>query len=214
KHVDIQLSGCTESDKEFEMEQDGDEIFHSDFKKQGLVMKLPDFADPINWPTAYEFSVSEQEICKHNLDLAVSVYKNPPEALDVPQNSIYSKSNVELGAQNTLICHSMRFFPPPVRIRWTRNGEDVTESSTLSQYYPNEDNTYNQFSHLPFTPQQGDVYSCTVEHKALQIPDTMTWDVDVKLPSVGPAVFCGLGLAVGLLGVATGTFFLVKGNQC
>ncbi|MCJ8735436.1 hypothetical protein PDJAM_G00246880 [Pangasius djambal] len=214
KHVDIVLSGCSDSDKEFVSEHDGEELFHSDFKKQVLVNELPDFADRIDLPGGYEYSVSEQETCKHNLDVAVTSYKNPPEALDVPQNSVYSKSNVELGAQNTLICHSARFFPPPVRIRWTRNGVDVTESSTLSQFYPNKDNTYNQFSHLLFTPQEGDVYTCTVEHKALQTPDTKTWEVDVELPSVGPAVFCGVGLAVGLLGVATGTFFLVKGNRC
>ncbi|XP_058246346.1 RLA class II histocompatibility antigen, DP alpha-1 chain-like [Hemibagrus wyckioides] len=214
KHVDIQLSGCTESDKEHVREHDEEEMIHSDFKKQALVVKLPDFADPIQWPTAYDFSVSEQEGCKHNLDLAVSVYKNPPEPLDPPQNSIYPRDNVRLGSESTLICHSARFFPPPVRIRWSRNGEDVTDKSTLSQFYPNEDNTYNQFSHLPFTPQEGDIYTCTVEHKALGTPDTRTWEVDVELPSVGPSVFCGVGLAVGLLGVATGTFFLVKGNQC
>ena len=28
----------------------------------------------------------------------------------------------------------------------------------------------------------------------------------------GPAVFCGLGLTFGLLGVAAGTFFFVKGR--
>ncbi|TKS80466.1 hypothetical protein D9C73_014566 [Collichthys lucidus] len=39
-------------------------------------------------------------------------------------------------------------------------------------------------------------------------------DVEVKQPGVGPAVFCGLGLTVGLLGVAAGTFFLIKGNEC
>lgn len=38
--------------------------------------------------------------------------------------------------------------------------------------------------------------------------------VEVKQPGVGPAVFCGLGLTFGLLGVAAGTFFLIKGNEC
>ncbi|GAA6085352.1 H-2 class II histocompatibility antigen, A-U alpha chain-like [Tachysurus ichikawai] len=214
KHVDIQLIGCTESDKEYMIEHDDEEMIHSDFKKQDLVMKLPDFADPIQWPGAYEQSVSEQEICKHNLDVAVTSYKNPPEALDAPQNSIYPRDNVRLGSESTLICHSTHFFPPPVTVRWTKNGEDVTDKSTLSQFYPNKDNTYNQFSHLSFTPQEGDIYTCTVEHKALDSPDTRTWEVNVELPSVGPSVFCGVGLFVGLLGVATGTFFLVKGNKC
>ncbi len=39
-------------------------------------------------------------------------------------------------------------------------------------------------------------------------------DVEVAIPSVGPAVFCGVGLTLGLLGVAMGTFFIVKGNKC
>ncbi|KAK3565881.1 hypothetical protein QTP86_019641 [Hemibagrus guttatus] len=174
-HVDIILNGCSESDKEFEVENDGEELGHSDFKKQVFVKELPDFTDPMDFSGFYEQSVSVQDICKHNLDLAVRVYKNPPEALDVPENAIYSKRNVELGAQNTLICHSARFFPPPVHIRWTKNSVDVTDKSSLSQFYPNEDNTFNQFSHLHFTPQEGDVYTCTVEHKALDTPDTRTW---------------------------------------
>ncbi|KAM9475046.1 H-2 class II histocompatibility antigen, I-E alpha chain-like [Clarias gariepinus] len=215
QHVDLSLSGCSSgSAKEYVAELDGEEILHTDFKRQILVNKLPDFAEPFERTCAYKHSVLEQKICKLNLDLAVKVYKNPSEALDIPQNSIYSKSNVELEAQNTLVCHSGSFFPPPVRITWTRNGVNVTDESTLSQFYPNKDNTYNQFSHLHFTPKEGDVYTCTVEHKALETPDTKTWEVDVELPSVGPAVFCGVGLAVGLLGVVTGTFFLIKGNRC
>lgn len=39
-------------------------------------------------------------------------------------------------------------------------------------------------------------------------------EVEVEQPSVGPAVFCGFGLTIGLLGVAVGTFFLIKGNEC
>ncbi len=39
-------------------------------------------------------------------------------------------------------------------------------------------------------------------------------EVDVAVPGVGPAVFCGVGLSLGLLGVAAGTFFLIKGNNC
>ncbi|KAF7694854.1 hypothetical protein HF521_006577 [Silurus meridionalis] len=148
-------------------------------------MKTPDFADPIEWHDGYKYSVIEQDACKHNLDFAIKAFKNPSEALDAPQSSIYPRDDVHLGSKSTLVCFSTRFFPPPVRIRWTRNGLNVTDESTLSQYYPNKDNTYNQFSHLPFTPQEGDVYTCTVEHKALQIPKTITWvEPQVKVRSV------------------------------
>ncbi|MCM8651674.1 hypothetical protein MZO44_16465, partial [Lactiplantibacillus sp. E932] len=81
-------------------------------------------------------------------------------------------------------------------------------------YRPKDDGTYNIFSSLPFTPEEGDIYSCTVNHVALDQPQTKTWEVDVAVPGVGPAVFCGVGLSLGLLGVAAGTFFLIKGNNC
>ncbi|XP_026801615.3 H-2 class II histocompatibility antigen, I-E alpha chain-like [Pangasianodon hypophthalmus] len=214
KHHQMEIVACSNTDKEYMRGADGEEKFYADFEKKKGVIMLPPFADPIQFPGAYEFAESNMPICQQNLQVLIKDFKDQPVAQDAPQSSIYARDDIQLGSQNTLICHFTRFFPPPVRVRWTKNNMDVTDKSTLSQYYPNKDNTYNQFSHLPFTPQEGDVYTCTVEHKALQIPDTKTWEVDVELPSVGPAVFCGVGLAVGLLGVATGTFFLVKGNQC
>merc|ERR1711977_749203 len=80
--------------------------------------------------------------------------------------------------------------------------------------YPNKDGSFSQTSRLDFIPQQGDMYSCSVTHPALKLGMTRMYDVNVQLPSIGPAVFCGLGLTVGLLGVASGTFFLIKGNEC
>ncbi|KAM6979705.1 HLA class II histocompatibility antigen, DP alpha 1 chain-like [Aplochiton taeniatus] len=133
---------------------------------------------------------------------------------DPPVSAIYTRDVVELGAENTLICHVTGFYPAPVNVWWTRNGQNVTEGVGISVPYPNKDRTYNQFAHLRFTPEEGDIYTCSVEHRALTEPLTRMWDVEVSPPSVGPAVFCGVGLTLGLLGVATGTFFLIKGNEC
>ncbi|XP_053480039.1 H-2 class II histocompatibility antigen, A-U alpha chain [Ictalurus furcatus] len=210
----LQLSACSETDKEFMLGADGEELFYADFKKKDIVNALPPFADPGQLPAGFAAAEGATANCQANLQVLSGDFKDKPLPHDAPQSSIYPSDDVQLGSKNTLICHAIRFFPPPVHVRWTKNNLDVTDESSLSQYYLNEDKTYNQFSHLPFTPQEGDVYTCTVEHEALQTPDTRTWEVDVELPSVGPAVFCGVGLAVGLLGVATGTFFLVKGNQC
>ncbi|KAB5567900.1 hypothetical protein PHYPO_G00238110 [Pangasianodon hypophthalmus] len=209
----MEITACSDTDKEYMIGDDEEVWFYADFvKKQGVIWRLRSLIRSVT--PGYEGAETNMPICKQNLEAWRKDFKDMPVAQDAPQSSIYPKQKMQLGSANTLICHSARFFPPPVRVRWTKNNVDVTDKSTLSQYYPNEDKTFNQFSHLPFTPQEGDVYTCTVEHKALQIPDTKTWEVDVELPSVGPAVFCGVGLAVGLLGVATGTFFLVKGNQC
>lgn len=94
---------------------------------------------------------------------------------DPPQTSIYSRNDVVLGVENTLICRVTGFFPPTVRVSWTKNNVIVTENVTLSQYRPNNDGTYNLFSTLKIIPLEGEMYSCTVDHKALQQPQTKIW---------------------------------------
>ncbi|XP_037392177.1 H-2 class II histocompatibility antigen, A-K alpha chain-like [Pygocentrus nattereri] len=215
KHKDIRLVVCSDTEKEQIYGLDGEEMWHADFTQGKEVMTMPDFADPSYYEEgAYEGAVANAETCKQNLALFVKATKSPAEPKVAPQTSIYSKSDVELGARNTLICHITGFYPARVGVQWTRNDVKVTDEASLSRYYVTDDRTFNLISTLSFTPKQGDIYTCTVEHVALDRPLTKTWDVQVALPSVGPAVFCGVGLAAGLLGVAAGTFFLVKGNNC
>ncbi|KAL6456317.1 hypothetical protein MHYP_G00348600 [Metynnis hypsauchen] len=215
QHKDLSLRLCSETDKEMIYGLDGEEKWHADFIQEKGVMTLPDFADPHSYEEgSYQGAVANMEICKQNLDVFVEDTKSPAEPKVAPQTSIYSKSDVQLGSKNTLICHITGFYPPQVGVQWTRNNVKVTDEASLSRYYINDDGTFNLISTLSFTPEQGDIYTCTVEHVALKIPLTKTWDVQDTLPGVGPAVFCGVGLAAGLLGVAAGTFFLVKGNNC
>ncbi|KPP59065.1 hypothetical protein Z043_123051, partial [Scleropages formosus] len=68
---------------------------------------------------------------------------------------------------------------------------------------------------FPPPVKEGDVYSCTVEHKGFPEPETRFWDVEIQDTSdIGKTVFCGVGLTLGFLGVGVGTFFLIKGNNC
>ncbi|KAG1951012.1 HLA class II histocompatibility antigen, DP alpha 1 chain-like [Pimephales promelas] len=212
-HEQFVLSGCSNTDKEFMYGVDGEERLYADFVKGVEVDALPDFVEHYPYPGFYDSASADIQICLANLDVAIKAYKNPQEKMDKPQTSIYTKNDVQLNVENVLICHVTGFFPPPVRVSWTKNNEVFKEDS-LSQYRPNDDGTYNIFSSLKFTPVEGDIYSCTVNHTSLEEPQTKTWDVEVPVPSVGPAVFCGVGLSLGLLGVAAGTFFLIKGNNC
>ncbi|KAF5891094.1 MHC class II beta chain, partial [Clarias magur] len=174
KHHQTALSACSDTDQEYMRGLDEDEVFYSDFtNKRGVVM-LPPFSDSTEFPGLYEFSESEMICCKQTLQLWKKEFKDTPVSEDAPQNTIYPRDDIQLGSENTLVCHSTRFFPPPISVRWTKNNVDVTNTSTTSRYYPNRDGTYNQFSHLPFTPQEGDVYTCTVQHKTLETPDTKT----------------------------------------
>ncbi|XP_073675475.1 H-2 class II histocompatibility antigen, I-E alpha chain-like [Garra rufa] len=214
-HEDFGIGICSNTEAEGMYGFDGEEMWHADFNQKRGVETLPDFGDPMSFSGFYEFIVGETEMCRSNLAKTIKGFKSPPPEMDAPQTSIYPKDNVELGVQNTLICHVTGFYPPSLSVSWTKNNVNVTDSMSLSQYRPRNDGTFNIFSTLKFTPAEGDIYSCTVNHRALSgQPQTKTWDVDVALPSVGPAVFCGVGLTLGLLGVAAGTFFLIKGNNC
>ncbi|XP_076859332.1 H-2 class II histocompatibility antigen, A-Q alpha chain-like [Brachyhypopomus gauderio] len=214
-HRDLGFAMCSDTNGEYLYGVDGEEMGHADFTKKEFVMTLPDFADPLTYGEgAYEAAVGEVDICRTNLNNHKKAFNYPAEAKNPPQSSIYFKDDVLLESKNTLICYITGFYPPQAGVSWTRNNVNMTDEATLSRYYLTTDGNFNLVSALSFTPQQGDIYTCTVQHSALDRPLTKTWEVDVSLPSVGPSVFCGVGLAVGLLGVATGTFFLIKGNQC
>lgn len=94
---------------------------------------------------------------------------------DPPETSIYPKTAVELGVQNTLICHVTGFFPPPVNVSWTKNNVMVTDGVSLSQNRPRDDGSFHMFSSLKILPEERDIYSCTVNHRALQAPQTLIW---------------------------------------
>ena len=215
-HEDLGITGCSDSDGEDMFALDGEELWVADFINKKGVEPQPSFVDHMSYQEGtYDNAVANQEICRGNLKTAREAYKGLPVEHDAPSSPmIYPKDNVELQQQNTLICHVTGFYPAPVKIYWTKNGQNVTEGTSINVPFPNKDGSFGQFSRLEFIPQLGDIYSCTVKHLALKEPLTRIWDVEVKQPSIGPAVFCGLGLTVGLLGVAAGTFFLIKGNEC
>uniref|UniRef100_A0A3P9I6W9 Si:busm1-194e12.8 n=1 Tax=Oryzias latipes TaxID=8090 RepID=A0A3P9I6W9_ORYLA len=212
-HEDFQITGCSDYDEEFMVNLDGEEMVYTDFKKGTQVDVQPSFVGHITYAGGYGATVLKIQGCRNDLKVIRRFTKDLPLKQDPPSNVVvYSRNKVELGQQNTLICHVSGFYPAPVNVSWTRNGEKV--SGSINAPRPSSDGTFTQISRLQFVPQLGDIYSCSVEHPALPEVQTMIWDVEKSQPGVGPAVFCGLGLVVGLLGVATGTFFLIKGNEC
>ncbi|XP_038131015.1 HLA class II histocompatibility antigen, DP alpha 1 chain-like [Cyprinodon tularosa] len=217
-HEDLRITGCSESDGEFMYALDAEEMWYADFKKGEGVLPQPPFIDPIRFPDdIYQHAVNNLDICRSNMNTRRISLKNPPRKLESPSSlMVYSRDDVELEEKNILICHVSGFYPAPVNVSWTKNGQKVTEGTNINNPYPNKDITFTQISRLDFIPQLGDVYSCSVEHQALKEPMTSSFDVDLNVhqPSNGPTVFLAVGLTIGFLGVAVGTFFLVKGNQC
>nr|XP_004554465.1 H-2 class II histocompatibility antigen, A-Q alpha chain isoform X2 [Maylandia zebra] len=130
------------------------------------------------------------------------------EAEEPPEFMIYPRDEVITGEDNTLICFINRFFPPSINIKWTKNDVEVTMEDPFIKTLSNPDGTAYVLSYLNFVPEKGDIYSCTVEHEAMDEPQTKFWEmVETEEISNGPAVFCGFGLSLGLLGVFLGTCF-------
>ncbi|KAM3590263.1 uncharacterized protein V6R79_006747 [Siganus canaliculatus] len=214
-HDDLAINGCSESDGEFMYAVDGEEVWFADFINKKGVEPQPSFVQHVDFPGFYENAVANQQICKQNLKTVQEAYKDTPLDNDPPSSPVvYPKDDLVQGEENVLVCYVTGFYPAPVTFSWTKNGKNVTEGTSVNVPYPNKDGSFHQTSRLDLVPQQGDVYSCSVKHLSLQEPLTRLWDVDLKQSSVGPDVFCGLGLTLGLLGVAAGTFFLIKGNEC
>uniref|UniRef100_A0A8P4KDJ9 Ig-like domain-containing protein n=1 Tax=Dicentrarchus labrax TaxID=13489 RepID=A0A8P4KDJ9_DICLA len=103
------------------------------------------------------------------LNIFYAFSQNPPESI------LYPAEDVQFGVENSLTCFVNHFYPPYIKVSWTKNGRPVSEGVSLSRYYPNNDQTFHQFSTLTFTPMEGDMYSCTVEHSALDSPKTRIW---------------------------------------
>ncbi|XP_069055118.1 H-2 class II histocompatibility antigen, A-U alpha chain-like [Lepisosteus oculatus] len=218
RHLDRRLTFCASNstEAEFEIEHDEDEILYVDLVAKKTVLRIPEFAEEWHpYPEQPSFAQQEVETCRHNVAVSAKGEGFPEEKLDPPISRLYSENEVELGVPNALICFITDFHPAPVKVSWTRNTERVTQGFNVTQYYSNKDYSLRLFSYLSFTPQAGDVYSCSVEHRALQEPLTRLWEVEVQSDSeAAETAVCGVGLTLGLLGVAAGTFFLIKGNKC
>ncbi|CAJ1062219.1 H-2 class II histocompatibility antigen%2C A-U alpha chain-like [Xyrichtys novacula] len=216
-HETVYAVGCFEdSTTEVKYEIDNEEVLYIDFKKHEIIYTVPPFilANPseiVSGISVYKNALRARIACPLLLAIVKAEEKHVEEEKDPPESALYPAEEVQPGVENSLICFVNHFYPPRIRVTWTKNGNPVTEGVSLSRYYPNKDQTFHQLATLKFTPNNRDIYTCTVEHIALASPQTSIWEVDVSHPSVGADVFCGVGVILGLFGVAGGTFLMAKG---
>ncbi|KAK3540150.1 hypothetical protein QTP70_027062 [Hemibagrus guttatus] len=212
------LCGCSDSvnEAEFFVSFNQNEVLYGDFKAQKQINRLPPFVGQINIPDFYDNAVDCKHICLQKIPNVITAAGSPAEVKVPPEFSIYTRHQVVPGEENNFVCFIKNFYPPHITVNWTRNGVSVTEGVYVSQYSLNDDGTFNLFSTLTSSPRAGDEYSCTVEHEALDSPQTRTWDEsDVppsETPSETPTVVLAVGIVVGILGLATGMFFVIKAS--
>uniref|UniRef100_A0AAV2MD01 Ig-like domain-containing protein n=1 Tax=Knipowitschia caucasica TaxID=637954 RepID=A0AAV2MD01_KNICA len=196
---------------------DGDLILFVDFVNSDVIFTTPSFIhfDSSYFDNVFRNAWRARRTCLQTQLASILPGSKAPEVQDPPENILYPAEEVLLGIENRLVCFVNRFYPPVISVTWTKNNCPVSKGVTTSAYIPNKDTTFHCFSTLTFTPEQGDVYSCTVQHPALEEPTTRIWDVDVERhQDLAVDLYCGLGLTVAFVGVAIGTYLTIKKRYC
>ncbi|XP_076594074.1 H-2 class II histocompatibility antigen, A-U alpha chain-like [Chaetodon auriga] len=202
-------------DGQYDIEFDGDQLFYIDPVTYRAFQRLPEFAEQWSFDLglAQDVYVSVGT-CHYNIPRAIKGENNPPEVIDSPTSLIFPKQKIELGVPNTLICFVDDLHPPIVQIIWTRNGQQVDQSEiSQTNYYSNSDFSFRTSSYLDFTPQEGDIYSCSVDHVSLQMPLSKFFEVQLQTDWQVETAVCVCGVILGLIGVITGLWFIKKTNK-
>lgn len=92
-----------------------------------------------------------------------------------PEVTVLSRSQVNLGEPNILICFIDKFSPPAVNVTWRRNGVPVTKGVSETVFLPRDDHLFRKFHYLTFVPSTEDYYDCEVNHWGLEEPLVKHW---------------------------------------
>ncbi|KAM9665495.1 HLA class II histocompatibility antigen, DP beta 1 chain-like [Trichechus inunguis] len=139
--------------------------------------------------------------CRHNYELDEGfTLKRRVQ----PNVNVSPSKRGPLQHHNLLVCHVTDFYPGSIQIRWFRNGHEETAGIVSTDLVHNGDWTFQILVMLEMTPQQGDVYTCHVEHPSLDSPVTVEWKAESDsaknkmLTGVGGFVLGFITLGVGI----------------
>ncbi|XP_043085068.1 rano class II histocompatibility antigen, A beta chain-like [Puntigrus tetrazona] len=72
-------------------------------------------------------------------------------------------------------CSVYDFYPPPIKVYWLKDGEEVTSDVTSTEELPNGDWYHQIHSVLEYTPKSAENISCVVEHASFTRPMIYDW---------------------------------------
>ncbi|KAM3912155.1 RLA class II histocompatibility antigen, DP alpha-1 chain-like [Leptodactylus fuscus] len=199
---------------EYSFQFDDDEIYHVDFDNKEASWRLAQFGRLVKG-NAID-AIENMAILAENLkrDMRKSNYTAATPV--TPIIHVFTEEPVVLNEPNTLICFVKQIFPPSIKMSWLKNTQPVTYGVSDTDYYSASDFSYYKFSYLATIPAEGDVYTCSVEHAGLPVnPTNKIWSPDVPshMSETSENVVCGLGLAVGIIGIFVGIFLIFQGPK-
>uniref|UniRef100_A0A8C0WNL2 Ig-like domain-containing protein n=1 Tax=Castor canadensis TaxID=51338 RepID=A0A8C0WNL2_CASCN len=82
---------------------------------------------------------------------------------------------VSLQHHNILVCSVSRFYPGHIEVTWFWNGQEEEAGVVSTGLLQNGDWTFQTLVMLETVPQNGEVYTCQVEHPSLMNAVTIEW---------------------------------------
>ncbi|XP_075773240.1 class II histocompatibility antigen, M alpha chain [Pelodiscus sinensis] len=162
---------------------DGDGLFAFDFPQTRWEARLPDFQPWLGAQESPELIRNDSLLCRQLQTVLGNISHGLlPEARGTPIASVYTLQPLELGEPNTLICQVSNLFPASVSVSWQRRGEPVSQGANTTRLYPTEDLGFLLFSYLPFTPREGDVYTCTASVPGTSFSTVAYWVPQYPIP--------------------------------
>ncbi|XP_058028347.1 H-2 class II histocompatibility antigen, E-S beta chain-like isoform X4 [Ahaetulla prasina] len=154
---------------------------------------------------------SQVNLCRHNYEAAQTGQVVGRRAK--PTVTI-SPTKMDPASPNTiLLCTATGFYPVEIEIQWFKNGQPEKEGVAFGEELQNGDWTYQLQVMLETQPQQGELYTCKVEHASLEAPITVQWEPRSS-SSARSKLWTGvMGAVIGAAFLAVGLFSYLKSKK-
>uniref|UniRef100_F7ILZ1 Major histocompatibility complex, class II, DP beta 1 n=1 Tax=Callithrix jacchus TaxID=9483 RepID=F7ILZ1_CALJA len=143
-----------------------------------------------------------ERVCRHNYELEDPlILKRQVQ----PKVNVSPSKKGPLQHHNLLVCHVTDFYPGSIQVRWFLNGQEETAGVVSTNLIRNGDWTFQILVMLEMMPQQGDVYTCQVEHPSLDSPVTVEWKAQSDF-APSKTLMGAMGFVLELIACAVGIF--------